>query len=317
MWTVMREPGSTQPIPRKKRQTMRNRFQIRMVLAAAVALVSVGMLAGCGGNTTDSAPEAQGAKAPLFGQLPQAYQDSKVIKVGSDIAYAPMEYFDTDGTTVLGFDKELTDALTKQLGVSFQWNNATFDGLITQLASKKIDVAVSGMSDTAERQAKVDFVDYYQAGAMILVKKGNPEGIASLEDLCGQTIAVQRGTTQEGYAQEQSGTCSEPINILSFDRETEAMLQVKNGRAVADLQDYPVATYNARTSGGGNDFEVVGDQIQAGPLGIAVARDNQGLRSALQQALQAIIDDGTYGKLIDKYRTPLGAVDSATVNAGS
>ncbi|MDQ4005825.1 MAG: transporter substrate-binding domain-containing protein, partial [Actinomycetota bacterium] len=94
-------------------------------------------------------------------------------------------------------------------------------------------------------------------------------------------------------------------------------LQVKNGRAVAGLQDYPVATYNARTSGGGNDFEVVGVQIQAGPLGMAVAKDNSGLRDALQLALQAIIDDGSYARLIEKYQTPLGAVESATVNAGS
>ncbi len=295
---------------------MARRNTLRLVAAITASLLGLGTLGACGSGS-DPAPKASGAKAPLFKQLPAAYQESKVIKVGSDIAYAPMEYYDTDGTTVLGFDKELTDALSKQLGVTFQWNNATFDGLITQLVSKRIDVAISGMSDTAERQQKIDFVDYYQAGAMILTKKGNPEGITSLADLCGKTIAVQRGTTQEGYAQDQSKTCPTPIKILSFDRETEAMLQVKNGRAVADLQDYPVATYNARTSGGGNDFEVVGDQIQAGPLGIGVAKNNAGLRDALRKGLQQIITDGTYAKLIKKYKTPLGAVDSATVNAGS
>lgn len=295
-----------------------NRIQTRRALAGLAAVVlGAGLLAGCGGSGGNDEPAATGSSAPLFDQLPQEFQDSKVIEVGSDIAYAPMEYYDTDGETVLGFDKELTLALSEQLGVAFDWNNATFDGLITQLKSGKIDVAISGMSDTKERQAEVDFVDYYLAGAMILVKKGNPEGIQSLADLCGKTIAVQRGTTQEGYAQEQSAKCDEPIQILSFDRETEAMLQVKNGRAVADLQDYPVATYNARTSGGGNDFEVVGDQIQAGPLGIAVSKDDTGLRDALQQALQAIIDDGTYAALIEKYQTPLGAVESATINAGS
>jgi polar amino acid transport system substrate-binding protein len=294
-----------------------NRSQTSRVVSALAALVvGAGLLAGCGGGS-DDAPKATGAKAPLFSELPQKYQDSKVIQVGSDIAYAPMEYYDTDGETVLGFDKELTDALSRELGVTFQWNNATFDGLITQLQSHRIDMAMSGMSDTKEREAKVDFVDYYVAGAMILVKKGNPEGISSLEDLCGKTIAVQRGTTQEGYAQEQSKQCDEPIDILSFDRETEAMLQVKNGRAVADMEDYPVATYNARTSGGGNDFEVVGDQIQAGPLGMAVSKDNTGLRDALQKALQNLIDDGTYDALIKKYQTPLGAVDSATINNGS
>ncbi|MGH3357827.1 MAG: ABC transporter substrate-binding protein, partial [Nocardioidaceae bacterium] len=265
-------------------------------------------------------PKAIGNKAPLFDKLPDRFQESKEIVVGSDIAYAPMEYYDTDGTTVLGLDKDITDALSKQLGVTFEWRNATFDGLITQLRSERIDIAMSGMSDTPERQQEIDFVDYYQAGAMLLVEKGNPEGFASIEDLCGQTVAVQRGTTQEGYAQEQSSTCEtsgqEPIDLLSFDRESEAMLQVKNGRAVSGLQDYPVATYNARTSGGGNDFEVVGDQIQAGPLGIGVSKDQPRLRDVLQKAVQAIIDNGEYAQIIEKYDVPLGAIEKATINGG-
>lgn len=289
-------------------------------VVAVVFLAGTTILTGCSSHdsTADStgSPSAATARAPLIDKVPASYRASGTIRVGSDISYAPMEYYDTDGTTILGFDKELTDALGAQLGVTFTWSNATFDGLITQLASQKIDVVVSGMSDTKERQAKVDFVDYYQAGAMILVQKGNPAHITRLSDLCGKTIAVQRGTTQEGYAQEQSKTCPAPITILSFDRETEAMLQVKNGRAVADLQDYPVATYNARTSGGGNDYEVVGEQIQAGPLGIAVAKGDTGLRDAVKAAVQSLIDNGTYAKLIAKYQTPLGAVASATINAG-
>ena len=293
-------------------------------VTAAVA-VSLLALAGCGsgyssGGSGSSSSAAQGSAAALFDQLPDKYQQSKKIVVGSDIAYAPMEYYDTDGTTVLGLDKDLSDALGQQLGVTFEWNNATFDGLITQLKSDRIDVAISGMSDTPERQQEVDFVDYYQAGAMLLVKKGNPEGLQSMADLCGQTVAVQRGTTQEGYAEEQSKKCEsdgeQPIKLLSFDRETEAMLQVKSGRAVSGMQDYPVAAYNARTSGGGKDFEVVGDQIQAGPLGIAVGKDNAELRDVLQKALQAVIDDGTYEEILKKYDVPLGAVDEATVNKG-
>jgi polar amino acid transport system substrate-binding protein len=304
----------------------RPRSSRRPSAVTAVVAVSLLALAGCGsgysssGGAGASSSAAQGSSAPLFDQLPQKYQQSKKIVVGSDIAYAPMEYYDTDGTTVLGLDKDLSDALGKQLGVSFEWNNATFDGLITQLKSNRIDVAISGMSDTPERQKEVDFVDYYQAGAMMLVKKGNPDGLKTIADLCGQTVAVQRGTTQEGYAQEQSKKCEgegkKPIDLLSFDRETEAMLQVKSGRAVSGMQDYPVAAYNSRTSGGGKDFEVVGDQIQAGPLGIAVSKDNTELRDALQKAVQAVIDDGTYEKLLKKYDVPLGAVDKATVNGG-
>jgi polar amino acid transport system substrate-binding protein len=298
---------------------MRKLLKNRWAAAAATVALSVGMLAACGSDDSADEPKAIGSEAPLFDKLPAQYQESKNIVVGSDIAYAPMEYYDTDATTVLGFDKELTDLLSKQLGVTFEWKNATFDGLITQLQSKRIDIAMSGMSDTPERQQEIDFVDYYIAGAMLLVQKGNPAGIETIEDLCGKTVAVQRGTTQEGYAEEQNKKCEaagSPMDLLSFDRETEAMLQVKSGRADAGMQDYPVATYNARTSGGGNDFEVVGDQIQAGPLGIGVNKDNPELRDALQKALQAVIDDGSYQKLIDKYQVPLGAVDEATVNGG-
>ncbi|MER7798600.1 ABC transporter substrate-binding protein [Microbacterium sp. NPDC096154] len=298
---------------------MSHRIARRALAATAAAGLAALALTACssGGGSEDAAVDTS---APLYDSLPQEVKDAGKIVVGGDIAYAPMEYYDTDGETVLGFDKELTDLMTAQLGVPFEWNNVVFDSLITELKSDRIDVAISGMSDTPERQQEIDFVDYYVAGAMLLVKKGNPEGLTGIEDLCGVTIAVQRGTTQEGYAQEQSAVCEEngeqPIEILSYDRETEAMLQVKNGRAASGLQDYPVATYNARTSGGGEDFEVVGEQIQAGPLGIGIGKEDTELRDALQQALQAVMDSGDYAELIEKYETPLGAIESATVNGG-
>jgi polar amino acid transport system substrate-binding protein len=292
----------------------------RLTLLAAAGALGIASFTACGGSDAAKEPTALGSAAPLFDSLPADYQESKKIVVGADIAYAPMEYYDTDGSTVLGFDKELTDLLAEQLGVTFEWTNATFDGLITQLKSDRIDIVVSGMSDTPERQQEIDFVDYYVAGAMILVQKGNPEAVGSLEELCGRTIAVQRGTTQAGYAEKQSAACQEaggkPIQILDFDRETEAMLQIKNGRAVAGLQDYPVATYNARTSGGGNDFEVAGEQIEAGPLGIGVAKDDTALRDAIAAALEAVIEDGRYAELVEEYDVPLGAVESVEINGG-
>lgn len=293
-------------------------------LRLGAALLSLSVLAACGGEAgddgaADSAP-AKDSEAALFSALPADIQESGVIRVGSDLAYAPMEYLDDDGEPI-GFDVELADLLEPHLGVQFEWNNAQFDGLITQLKSDRIDVAISGMSDTAERQQEIDFVDYYNAGGVLLVPKGNPGGLTGAADLCGKTVAVQRGTTAEEVSQAQSQTCEdegkEPVEVLAFDRETEAMLQVKNGRADSGMQDYPIAAYNARTSGGGNDFEVVGDQIEAGPLGIGVSKDNTELRDALQQAVQAIMDSGDYQELIDAYEVPLGAIDEATVNGGS
>jgi len=295
----------------------------------APLLLALGLaLSGCGGSSTPAAsdgaapgtsPSATASGAPLAEALPQAIRDAGVLKVGSDIAYAPVEFFDTDGKTVMGIDPDIAKAMESQLGIRFEFQNGTFDGLITSLRSKRIDLVMSALSDTPERQKLVDFVDYFTAGTSILVKKGNPEKITGLDDFCGKTIALQRGTTQEDVAKAQATKCQaagKPLKVLAFDRDTEALLQVKQGRAVADMNDFPVAAYNAKISGGGNDFEVVGEQIEAGPYGIGVRKEDTQLRDALQKALQAIIDNGEYTKVLNKWNVAQGAVTTATVNGG-
>ena len=295
----------------------------------APLLLALGLaLSGCGGSSTPdtsdgaatgTSPTATASGAPLAEALPQAVRDAGVLKVGSDIAYAPVEFFDTDGKTVMGIDPDIAKAMESQLGIRFEFQNGTFDGLITSLRSKRIDLVMSALSDTPERQKLVDFVDYFTAGTSILVKKGNPEKITGLDDFCGKTIALQRGTTQEDVAKAQAAKCKaagKPLKVLAFDRDTEALLQVKQGRAVADMNDFPVAAYNAKISGGGNDFEVVGEQIEAGPYGIGVRKEDTQLRDALQKALQAIIDNGEYAKVLEKWNVAQGAVTTATVNGG-
>jgi polar amino acid transport system substrate-binding protein len=278
-------------------------------LAAATVLLASGC--GDGDDPTVDQPK-QGSLATL---LPQAIRDKGTLVVGSDIAYPPIESFDTDGTTAIGLDPDLAKALGDKLGVKLELHNATFDGLITSLTSKRIDLIMSAMSDNKKRQASIDFVDYFTAGTSIVVKKGNPEGIKSLDDFCGRTIAIQRGTTQDDVAEAQAKKCgSNKLTILKFDTDPEALLQVKQGRAVADMNDFPVAAYTASKS---DDYEVVGEQIEAGPYGIGVRKEDTQLRDALQKALQALIDDGTYGRILDKYELQQGAVTTATINAGT
>lgn len=297
-----------------------------MRLLRTLALIALLAAAGCGGSSSGPAPRTapSGAASPsgasLATLLPQKVRDAGVLRVGSDIAYAPVEFFDTDGKTAIGIDPDLGAALGKVLGVRLEFQNGTFDGLITALRSQRIDLVMSALSDTPERQKLIDFVDYFTAGTSILVRKGNPENITTLDDFCGRTIALQRGTTQEEVATKQAATCRQrgkPLKVLAFDRDTEALLQVKQGRAVADMNDFPVAAYNAKTAGGGNDFEVVGEQIQAGPYGIGVRKQDTEVRDALQQALQRLIDDGTYAQILQKWNVSQGAVAKATINGGS
>lgn len=299
--------------------------KLTRLLAAAAAMALTTGLAACDGGTSSpqagssaAAPTSVNTAAPLYAKLPQAIKTKGSIQVGSDLTYAPMEYYATDGKTVLGFDKDLGDLISTQLGVPVVFNNATFDGLITQLDSGRFDMIMSSMTDNAERQKQVDFVDYYKAGEVMLVAKGNPKGIKTVDDLCGKTVAVQRGTTQDDYLQNTiSPKCKaegKPMNLLAFDTESEARLQIKQGRADSGMQDYPVAAYNVKQSNGA--YETVGAQVIANPLGIALRKNDTQLRDAVQQAVQATMDNGSYKKLIDTYDTPLGAIDKATINAG-
>jgi polar amino acid transport system substrate-binding protein len=300
------------------------RTTLSLLPAALVATLALTACGGSSGGDDPTVASSDGAStAPssssLNAALPQAVRDAGVLKVGSDIAYAPVEFFDKDGQTAIGIDPDIAKALEEQLGVKLTFQNGTFDGLITSLRSKRIDVIMSAMSDTPERQKSIDFVDYFTAGTSILVKKGNPEKITGLDDFCGKTIALQRGTTQDDVATAQQAKCKaagKELKVLKFDRDTEALLQVKQGRAVADMNDFPVAAYNAKTSGGGNDFEVVGEQIEAGPYGIGVRKEDTAIRDALQKALQAIIDNGEYKRVLDKWNVAQGGVTTATVNGG-
>jgi polar amino acid transport system substrate-binding protein len=275
-------------------------------------------LAGCGGSGDDSTvtpPSSSSSAGSLAGLLPADIRAKGKLVVGSDIAYPPVEF--VEGGKNVGIDPDIAAALGQKLGITFEFVNGTFDGLIPQLTtSKRIDLIMSAMSDNKKRQATVDFVDYFSAGTSIIVKKGNPSRIQSLDDFCGKTVAIQRGTTQDDVAEGQKKACgSKGLTILKFETDPEALLQVKSGRAVADMNDFPVAAYTAQKQP--DSFEVVGEQLEAGPYGIGVRKSDTALRDALQKAVQAIIDDGTYGRILDKWNVAQGALKTATVNAGT
>ncbi|RLU99230.1 atrA protein [Streptomyces griseocarneus] len=306
----------------------------RLAAAGAIAVAGALLLSGCGDQRNKSGHESQasaGSSAPLFAKLPQAIQDSKVIKVGSDIAYPPVE-FKKDGKTV-GIDPDIADALGKELGVRFEFDNGTFDNLLTGLRSKRYNLAMSAMSDTKDRQNGVDpktgkkvtdgvdFVDYFTAGVSLYTKKGDTKDIKSWDDLCGKKIGVQRGTVSHDLAKSEAEKCDKAgkggIGIEAFDTDLEAQTRLKAGGVDAVSSDFPVAAYAVKTAGGGKDFEVVGDQVQAAPYGIAVPKDQTQLRDALQAALDAIIKNGTYQKVLATWGVEAGAVKEAKVNGGS
>jgi polar amino acid transport system substrate-binding protein len=271
---------------------------------------------GTGGNTTTS------GGAALASLLPAAVDSAKVINVGSDISYAPVESYKAGTQQAIGIDIDLCNAMVQQFGSDFscKFQNTTFDNIIPSLMAQRFDIIMSAMSDTKDRQSKIDFVDYFNAGTSILVAKGNPKNIQSLDDLCGLVIGLQKGTTQEQLATTQKAKCAtkgKSLTVLTYTTDTDAQLALKAGRSVADMNDFPVAAYTAQTSGGGNDFQVVGQQLSAGPYGVGVRKADTQLRDAIQAALKAIIANGTYDKILAQWNVSQGALKTAAINGGS
>ncbi|MDT6984671.1 ABC transporter substrate-binding protein [Streptomyces lusitanus] len=305
----------------------------RIAAVGAIAVAGALLLTGCGDQTGSSggsdSGEGKSNSAPLFDKLPQKIQDAGVLKAGTNAEYAPMEF--QEGGKIVGVDPDIAAALGEKLGVKVEFTSGSFDGLITALNSGRYDIAMSSITDNKQRQEGlddkgkklgpgVDFVDYFVAGTAVYVQKGNPEGINSIEDLCGRPAAVQRGTTYEKALQDQSKKCTDAgkkaVKIQSFENDTEAQTRVKSGGAVAGVNDYPVAVDLARKADNGNAFEVIGEQVDAGPFGIAVNKDNKELTEALEAAVNAIIEDGTYKKILEKWGAETGAIDKAMVNGG-
>ncbi|WP_447039946.1 ABC transporter substrate-binding protein [Streptomyces sp. DSM 118878] len=310
------------------RKTAAKSAKSRIAAVGAIAVAGTLLLSGCGDQTKDKSGESA-SDAPLADKLPKDIRDKGVIKVGSDIAYPPVEFKDKSGNTV-GIDPDLGKALGKQLGVEFEFENGTFDTLLGGLRSKRYQIAMSAMTDTKNRQegvdedtgkkvgTGVDFVDYFTAGVSIYTKKGDDQGIKTWADLCGKKIVVQRGTVSHDLAKAESKKCGggKKISIEQFDNDQQAQARLRSGGADAGSSDFPVAAYAVKTSGGGKDFELVGEQVEAAPYGIAVSKKNPELRDAIKAALDAIIKNGEYGKIIAKWGVKDGAVEEATVNGG-
>ncbi|MFB7502497.1 ABC transporter substrate-binding protein [Streptomyces broussonetiae] len=303
----------------------------RLAAVGAIAVAGALLLTGCGDQTKTKSTGSTGSTggAPLAGKLPADIRSKGEIKVGSDIAYAPVEFKDSSGN-VAGLDPDLAAAMGKQLGVKLTFENGTFDGLLTGLRSGRYDIAMSAMTDNKNRQEGVDpdtgkkvgegvdFVDYLTAGVSIYTRKGDTQGINGWSDLCGKKIAVERGTVSEDLAKQEAKKCpgGKKLSIEPFDDDQQSQTRLRSGGVDAASSDFPVAAYAVKTSGGGKDFQVVGQQVEAAPYGIAVSKSATQLRDALQAAMDAIIKNGEYEKILEKWGAQDGAVKQSVINGG-
>lgn len=288
---------------------------IRSGTLGALAVAAMLSLAACGGNAEAEKPASTNASAPLFGQLPEKIQQAGAINVASNVEYPPFESFDTDGTTIIGIDREIADELEKQLGVEMDFDNIAFDAIIPGLASARYDMAMSAMSDTVERQKQVNFVDYFSAGGGVMTSSANADKLKTLEDLCGVHVGIVKGTTEDADAAEASKKCEKAgkpaLEVTIFAGQNQAVLALQSNRVDAFLVDSTSGSVIAAESKGAL---AMGERYQDLAFGIVFPKDQEQLMGAVQKGLEAIKADGSYDEILGKYDMADHALETFPVN---
>jgi polar amino acid transport system substrate-binding protein len=280
----------------------RRRSSTSLFSVAALALLSL-LLVACGssgGATTGggSTPTAKPSIAP-----PNDLLQSGTLTIGSDTTYPPQEYIDQATKKAAGFDVDLITEMAARMGLRANVVTTDFTTIIDSLVNKRFDIVVSAVSVTPERQKKVDFVPYFNAGESLLVQKGNPLNLKTVADLCGQNVGVQKATIEQDELTVASKDCvskgKKPINMTVLQNQTDVVQLLVNSRVVATYQDSPVTDSYIKQNPG--QFDVGGSVVNAGQEGIVVRKGDTSMFNAIQAAFNAVKADGTYHKLILKW----------------
>jgi polar amino acid transport system substrate-binding protein len=299
------------------------RLAALVMVVVAAALVATGCGSSNNSNTsTSSAPAstggatgATGADQKVASEVPAAVKSKGTLTVAADATYAPDEFIGSDGHTVEGMDADLAKALAGVMGLKAKVVNATFDSIIPGLAAHKYDLGMSSFTDTKEREKTVDFVTYYSAGTSFYEKGQGGPPITGLPSLCGVTVAVEKGTTQQTDSEGQSKKCTKAgkkaVKVLTFPDQNGANLAISAGRAQVGMADSPVADYQVKKSNG--QFKLVGTPYGTAPYGIAIPKDLK-LNQAVLDGVKALMANGQYKAILAKWGLSAGAINNPQIN---
>jgi polar amino acid transport system substrate-binding protein len=285
----------------------------------AMALLA---LAGCGSSKTAStgttaSPGAGNVAvdASIARQVPARIKSKGTLNVATEAQYAPNEFIAPDGHTVIGMDADLMTSLGTVMGLKVKLINSNFETIIPGLAAGRYDLGVSSFTDTKEREKTVDFVDYFRAGISFYAKTSTNSTVNTVAELCGRTVAVEKGTTEQEEATKQSATCTKegkkPVTVLSFPGQNPVNLAVEAGRAELAMADSPVVAYQIKQSAG--KFKLLCKCYGFAPYGIAIPK-NSGMTTPILAALKKLIADGTYTRILTKWGVESGAISEPTTN---
>jgi len=285
-----------------------------LLAVAALALVVVGIAGASSANSTSKLK-----KQPKIAKMVPAKIRSKgTLVVASDATYAPMELIAKDGHTVIGVDADLAKDLGIVMGLKLKVENASFDGIIPGLKAGKYDIGMSSFTDTKARQKVVDFVTYFSAGTSFYEKASGGPAVKGLASLCGKSVAVENGTTEQTDANGQNKKCKNAgkpgVTVKAYPDQNAANLAISSGREQIGMADSPVAAYIVKQSHG--QFKLVGKSYGTAPYGIALPKKN-GMAKPMLAAVKYLMKQGSYLKVLKKWGVQKGAISNPKINGAT
>ncbi len=290
-------------------------FKGRIVLSAFLAL-TLGACSFPGPGVVKASPSTS-ALAIASPTPPSITPPTNLVRPGtvtflSDTTYPPQESMDTNNQAV-GFDIDIAQALAAKMGLTATIQKTDSPQIVGALLAKKGDAIISALQVTPDLQRQVALVAYFRAGQAILVRKGNPSGVSALSDLCGKKVSVQVQSPEENSIDELNGAaCKDSkINKQVYPTDLQAVLILKQRGVDAALDDSPVAAYFVKQTP--DQLEQAGSPFKMNAEGIGIDPKNGELLKAMQQAMMAIYQDGTYRQILTKWNLLDGEIPASQI----
>lgn len=230
-------------------------------------------------------------------------KDWSTIRFGVDASYPPFESKAADGTLV-GFDIDVGNELCRRLNAKCVWVENAFDGMIPGLKARKFDGVLSTMSMTPARVQQIAFSSkLFHVPTRLVAKKGsNIEPTA--ESLAGKAVGVEQGSMQETFAKAHWG--SKGVRVVSYADQDQVYADLLSGRIDASLQNAVQAERGFLDTPRGKPYGFAGPTLEDSAIfgpgtAIGLRKEDTDLKEKLDGAIAAMIKDGTYKKIADKY----------------
>ncbi|HEY1825715.1 MAG TPA: ABC transporter substrate-binding protein [Acidimicrobiales bacterium] len=306
----------------------------RKILRVGAPVLAVGLMwatvatAQAGAGTVLNPGQANKSSAALVSKLkenkslaklvPARIRKSGTLLVGAQMENAPDDFFSGSSKAAVGFEVNLASGIGKLLGLKVKYLQLpNWDTIVPSVQDGRVDMSMTAMNDTAQRELEINFIDYLVDGVGILVKAGNPENITTPANLCGKNVTDSAGTTQEEYLDSLNaagGTCaSNKITEVVATSTAQEIANLETGRADAILNDNITDAYDQQTLPS-EVYSVPYAPINSGPYGIGFPKDDKGLLKAVQGALKSLMAGGSssiYSKILTNWNVASVAIPTS------